>query len=503
MKLKRSMYNIGFGLGSQIIILILGFIIPRMFLKEYGSDVNGLFSSISQIFTYVALMEAGIGAATVQALYKPVTKNDREEMSGILSATNKYYKKVSFNYIACVTLLSLFYPALVKSDISNAVIGIIIFIHGLAGAINFYFLGTITQLLIAEGKNYIKSGINLCIFILISIAKIILILNSADIVYIQISFFIISILQVLVYLIYFKHNYGWIDFDAKADYEALKQKTSFLIHQVSLLIFSSTDVIVLSVFCGLKTASVYAIYYLVINAVNTIIGVVHNSVVFVLGHTYHEDMKKYMKLHDTYDNYYIAFTFAMISVCYILFSPFIGLYTSGIDDIKYLDEYLPVLFCLIQLLTGTRMVSNNLIRIAGHMKKTVPRTIIESAINLSASLILVNHIGIYGVLIGTILALVYRTNDIIIYSNKRILKRSPIKTYKTIVVNSALFCIIVYHTNRTTLDITSYTEFIKWGFLYTFCILPAYFIINSIASPQSLKYLYDTLKPHFKGFRRT
>lgn len=494
MKLKRSIYNIGFGLVSQFCILILGLIIPKLFILEYGSEINGLFSSINQLFTYVALLEAGIGAATVQALYKPITTNDKLCISQILSATKNYYRRISLYYVICVIFLAIIYPLIIKSNINRGYIMIIILLQGLSGAINFYFQATIMQLLVAEGKNYILSNINLIVYIMTSISKIILIMSSVNIIAIQAIYFIISIIQILFYYLYFKKKYSWVNLKEKPNYSVLSQKNSFLIHQISLLIFSSTDMLVLSLFCNLNVVSIYSVYNLVFTSLNNIINTLYNSISFTLGHTYHENKKKYLDLHDMCDNYYITFVFAIISVAYLLIIPFMKLYTKGIDDINYIDSYLPLLFCLVQLLTSTRVISNNLIRISGHMKLTIYRTILESTINLVVSLILVKKIGIYGVLIGTIVALIYRSTDIIQYANKKILNRKPHKVYKTICCNSLVFLVITYLNKYLKLDIKTYYDFFKSGIILTMVILPIYILVNTIINIESRKFLLNILK---------
>lgn len=60
---------------------------------------------------------------------------------------------------------------------------------------------------------------------------------------------------------------------------------------------------------------------------------------------------------------------------------------------------------------------------------------IEAAINVIVSIAAVQFIGIYGVLLGTIAALLYRTNDFIIYANTKILMRSPKKEYALVLSN--------------------------------------------------------------------
>ena len=55
---------------NQVVILISGFIVPNLMLHAYGSEVNGLTSSISQFITYFSLVEAGLSGASIYALYK-------------------------------------------------------------------------------------------------------------------------------------------------------------------------------------------------------------------------------------------------------------------------------------------------------------------------------------------------------------------------------------------------------------------------------------------------
>ena len=134
--------------------------------------MNGLFASITQIFGYVALLEAGVGAATVQALYKPIARKNDNNISRILSATRIYYNKISFYYLICVVLLAVIYPLFVDSNISKVTIGIILILQGLSGVINFYFQSTLKQLVIAEGRSYLIFNISLIIRICSSVVKI-------------------------------------------------------------------------------------------------------------------------------------------------------------------------------------------------------------------------------------------------------------------------------------------------------------------------------------------
>ena len=92
---NRIKYNLLSGFLYQIILIAVGFLLPRLYLENFGSEVNGVLSTIKQIFTYMCLLEAGVGLATTQALYKRIGQNDYNSASAVLSATNSYYKKTT------------------------------------------------------------------------------------------------------------------------------------------------------------------------------------------------------------------------------------------------------------------------------------------------------------------------------------------------------------------------------------------------------------------------
>ena len=78
MNIKRGMKNIFYGFISQFIAIVISIILPRMFIMTYGSEMNGLLSSVAQVLTYLSVLEAGVGAATIQALYRPITNKIRK-----------------------------------------------------------------------------------------------------------------------------------------------------------------------------------------------------------------------------------------------------------------------------------------------------------------------------------------------------------------------------------------------------------------------------------------
>lgn len=499
MKSKRGLYNIFFGVLSQVITIGVGLIIPRLFIVNLGSEANGLMSSVSQIFIYVGLLEAGIGTVSIQALYKPISQKDDKGINKILSATAQYYKRAGLYYLLCVGILGIVYPLIIKSSFNKLDIFLIILFTGLSGAINFLFQGKYKIFLMAEGKNYIISNINTIVGVFSSLVKVMLLLLGYNVVIIQFSYFIINLCQMAFFEIYIRRNYKWINTKMDPDYEAIAQRNSAFIHQIVGMIFANTDVLVITMFCGLKVASVYSMYNLIITYIGNILGNVNSGIIFILGQTYYEDRNRYLKLNDIYDTYYMALNFAIYTVTYILFLPFMQLYTAGVKDINYIDNLLPILFVFIQVLNCGRTAANNAINVAGHFKKTQNRSIIEAIINIVVSLVCVNIFGIYGVLIGTIVALVYRVNDIILYSCKYILFRNPIKTYFRWIINLVTMVLIINIINKLNLYIDNYVELILAGVILSLTIIPTYLIIASVFNKENYKYVKEFIVIRLKS----
>lgn len=132
-----------------------------------------------------------------------------------------------------------------------------------------------------------------------------------------------------------------------------------------------------------------------------------------------------------------------------------------------------------------RRTSSQIINFAGHFKQTQVRSVIESTINLSVSIVLVYKIGIYGVLIGTIVALLYRTNDVIIYANWNILGRKPWKTYRRWIQNMAIMCVLNVGISAILPSIDNYLMWAINAVWVTVICCSFYFIMDSLLDLKS------------------
>lgn len=491
----RIFYNMVTGLFSQAVTFILAFLIPRLFLVNFGSEIKGMLSTITQVFAYLWLLEAGVGLATVQALYSPVSRNDRTAINAIMTATNHYYKKTGYMYLAAVIFFAGIFSFYSNVGLSHSTVFLVVLMQGLPNVMSYLIQGKYRLLLEAEGKSYVLNNLQTVLQFLVNFGKALLLICTRNILLVQSLTCISAALQVIFLVKYMKKYYPWLDLSHEdPNYQAISQKTSVLIHQISGVIFNNTDILILSAFCGFKRVSVYTVYQSFFSYVETMFTTFSSSITFSLGQLFHTDRKRFIYYMDMYETCYLMFVFILDTVVYMFILPVIRIYTRGINDIEYIDSWLPVFFVLISLLSNGKMPVNQIINFAEHFSATKSHAIIETLINIGVSIIAVNYYGIYGVLLGTVAALLFRGNVMIFYANKNILHRSPFITYKKWVINFAAFLCIVFAVNPICRSLSNYYEILLWGCVYGAGITVFYMIVVCITQPSIPFFIYHYVK---------
>ena len=173
---RNSIRNLWWGILGNVITSLVAIIIPRLFIVNYGSEVNGLLSSIRQIYVYLALLEAGVGDASVIALYGPIGRKDHKAANEILAATHYYYKKIGIIYAAAVVALSLIYPLLLNSEIPYSVCCLVILLQGSGSVISYLFQGKYNMLLRVDNRNYVTTNLGTVTTVLTDVCRVVLLM---------------------------------------------------------------------------------------------------------------------------------------------------------------------------------------------------------------------------------------------------------------------------------------------------------------------------------------
>lgn len=480
---KSAVLNMLFNFLYQMINTIVNIILPPLIISKFGSVMNGLISTIKQFLGYIQLLGAGISESTVVSLYKPLASNDEEKISSIFNACSVTFFRMGLLFNIASIILALLYPFFIKEDINYTFLVSLVLILSIAGASEFYIIGKCRSLLIADQRIYIVNIAQIVGAIANLIVTISLIKLDFSIIIVQFGASIIYAMRILIVFTYVKRHYVFLDKKIQADFQAVDKRKAATVHQLAGLISFGSQTIVVSIFCGLAEASVYSVYNLVFTGINTILSTISSALLATFGDIMvNDDSNKLRKLFSLYETFYFVLVFILYSITYIMFLSFISIYTKNTTDAVYVRPEFALLFCIMGIVNCLRTPGATLINAIGHYAETKNRAVIEMMICFILEIILVKYIGIVGVLIATILAFLYRTIDIVLYSNHILLNQSTRRTLKKIFLNLSIFIVLYFINKAIDLSSTGYLDWTLKAIKISFVIMPIYLFFNFLLS---------------------
>lgn len=415
MRTKKALFNTSSAAFLQIATVIVGFIIPILIIETYGSSINGLRASIIQFIGYLAIIEMGLGGALIYSLYKPLAKNNIQEVNSILAAAKRSYSEVGYYLIFLVAIMTVVYPLIIDiNEVDTKEVMLLIVAIGSPVIINFFTVSKYKVLLTAAQDNYVLSIAQLLYLFINTIVILILINLKLSISLVYVASVFVNIIQISGIIFYAKRRFNYINFKVSPNKNATKKRFDVLIHQISGMTIMGTPVILLTVFTTLVDVSIYSIYALIFLGIGKILTVFNNGFSSGFGQIIAlNDNKRLSEVYSQYEFlFYIILTFVFSCVT-ILGLSFIKIYTGGIKDANYVDVTLFILFIVVGVLNNVKIPQTTIITSAGHFKETRNRAIIEASITIVTSIVFINLFGLNGALIGSIIGLIYRSIDML------------------------------------------------------------------------------------------
>ncbi|SFT25346.1 lipopolysaccharide biosynthesis protein [Paenibacillus sp. BC26] len=418
---KKAILNIAFSLSLQLLLIVSGFIIPKLLIGTFGSFVNGLTTSITQFMGYLTLLQSGVGSVVIASLYKPLSKGDMERTSSIINATTTFFRKIAYITVIYVCVIAMIYPLFLKNGFNYFFIATLVIIIGIGTFAQYYFGITYQLLLQADQKSYIYSIFQMCSLVLNTILVIVLIKIGAGIHLVLLGSSMIYLFRPVIISLYIKKKYR-ININRDPDQKAIEQRWDGFGHTIAYFITSKSDIMLITVFLNLKEVSVYSIYSLVTNGIMMLITTISTSIQAAFGNMIAKE--EYKVLQKSF-KYYECLTHIIVITFFtsgaILIIPFVSIYSSGFNDANYIRPVFAAIMMLAAAVYCIRLPYHTIIKSAGHFKQTRNGAFIEALINVLFSMLLLHIWGIVGVALGTLLAMVFRTIDYVLYLKNNII----------------------------------------------------------------------------------
>lgn len=403
-RVHNSKRNLVHGLVSQVITLILNFIVRTFFVKYLSVvylGVNGLFANI---LTVLSLAELGFGTAMVYSMYKPLANNDNKKIQALINLYAKVYAIIGI--IVAIMGFSLIpfmdYIILDQPNISNLTL---IYLLYLINSVSSYFFAYKKSVLIADQKAYINSQYRYIFSIIRALLQIgILIIYKSFIIYL-----VIQVLATIAENIFVSHKvnrmYPFLkgkNSEKLSDGELKRIKEdvkALILSNIGRVALDGTDNIIISAKVGVQWVGLLSNYTLVTGSLIMIISQVTAAITGSLGNFIaKEKTERSYELFKKIDfmNYWL---YGFSTVCFvILINPFITLWLGDNFTLSWITI----------IVIGSNFLIDGLLNSLWTFRTTMGlfiqgkyRPIIAALINIIFSLILSQYLGLIGVLLGT------------------------------------------------------------------------------------------------------
>ena len=405
---KKTLINTSFSVASEMLTIVLSFILRTAFIKILGNQYTGVSSVFTTVLTMLSLSELGFATAIATALYKPLREKNQELIQQLMDFYRTAYRLVAlFIFVVGICLIP-FLKYIIKDvpDIKEN-IAVIYFFYIVKTAVSYLMIYK-TTLLRADQKLFVVKKLEMICQITRYVVEItVLVIFKQYMTYLIIEI-AATILQNYIITKRAEKEYPYA-FEKPAEklprervISLLKDVKGLSMYKLSATIGNSVDTMLISGIINTSTVAIVGNYTHLKNHVQKILMQFFSAVIPSVGNLASEDNKKKQLL--VFNRlFYISFfmvNFFSVSL-FVLSKPFINVWLGE----KYiLDQHISFvisfdffLFILLQAIATFRTAN-------GLFVQGQYRPLFTAIINIIFSVILIRKFGVFGTILATIIA---------------------------------------------------------------------------------------------------
>jgi O-antigen/teichoic acid export membrane protein len=429
---KNATRNIIFGVILRAYQIIVPFLMRTAMIYLMGVQYLGLNSLFTSVLQVLNLAELGVGSAMIYSMYRPIAEDDNTTICALMKLYRTYYRLIGLIIAVVGCILTPFIPKLISGDIPQGINIYILYLLNLGATVLSYWLFAYkNSILQAHQRTDIVS-------------KVTLITNTIQYV---LQLFVLWIfknyyLYVIVMLVTQALTNIVTAIMADKIYPQFKPKGELHkeeIHQINQkirdlftaklggVVVGSADTIVISAFLGLTTLAVYQNYYFIMNSICGFITVIFSAITAGIGNSLvtesseknYNDFKKF--------TFIICFILCICCCCFVgLYQPFMKLWVGK----KFMLSFsFVILFCILFYCLELAMVWATVKDAAGLWHSDRFRPLIGACANLIMNIVLVQVIGLYGIILSTVFSYIFISMPWLIHNLFKFLYNESLKVY--------------------------------------------------------------------------
>lgn len=411
MRQKLALKSSFIGVFAKLITTILGTVCTRFFVHQLGVEIRGIDGLLTNCLSMLQLSDLGIGTAIIYALYQPIVDNNEKEINALMCLYRKIFHCIGIVILVLGIVMSFFLSFFIQETSFSWNYILLLFYMQLISSVISYFIGAYKRnLLYADQKQYILTMIDMALFIVCFIFKIIsLVVFHSYVIYLLIQI-AQNVLSNLVISILCNKIYPFLKINSSDKYDKIPQLINnvknIFIGRIGGFVYCSTDNLIISHFLGVIQVGYMANYYGIINSLKALTSSVTEPIQPMIGN-YIRQEKSIEKAYDLFLNYtFVRYCIANIVAVgtIVMINPLIEIWLGEQYTLEIAIPVLMVCDIFIGIVHGP---TGEFISVLGLFRNDRNMSLITMLINLVSSICLVYKYGAIGVLLGTILAQIY------------------------------------------------------------------------------------------------
>lgn len=451
---KNASRNMVFGLLFKLYTLIVPFIIRTILLYFMGAEYLGLSSLFGSIFSVLNMAELGVGSAMCFRMYRAIAEDDHSSICALMRLYRTYYRVIGLIIALVGLILTPFVPSLINGTAPDGLNIYLLYLINLASTVASYWLFAYKDaVLSAHQRNDVSSKVGMLANTITYTLQIITIVIFHDFYLYFIVAIATRLLANCITAIIATKMYPQYKPEGKMSREEVrdinKRIYGLFTTKIGNIVTNSVDSIVISAFLGLTLLAIYQNYYYIITAVFGFIEIVYSACLSGIGNSLVLDSKEKNFNDFRVISFLIIWICSFCSCCFLcLFQPFMQIWVGNDLVLEY-----GIVICIV-IYFYTYMI-NRLIGVykdaAGIWYKDRFRPLITAGVNLGLNILSVNIMGLYGVVLSTVLSTLLISIPWLIHNLfSSVFDKSRIKSYvmelckySVVVIVSCVICFLI------------------------------------------------------------
>lgn len=473
---KNATRNIIFGTCLKLYQIVVPFLMRTIMIYFMGVQYLGLNSLFTSVLQVLNLAELGVGSAMVYSMYKPVAEHDNNTICALMGLYRKYYRIIGMVVLAAGCVIIPFVPHLIKSDVPEGINIYVLYVMNLLATVFTYWLYAYkNSILQAYQRNDIVSKVTIItdtIKYILQIFTIVFLKNYYMYVLVLILLQIASNIITAAVVTRMYPEYRCKGSLPKEEVAQINSRIRDLFtSKIGAVIVNSADTVVISAFLGLTVLAIYQNYFFIISSVIAFIAVVFNSCTAGIGNSIivetkeknYNDFKKFTFL--------IAWIAGFCTVCIVcLMQPFMNIWMNSNEKLM-LGMSEVVCFCIYFFVYEIQQLLLTYKDAAGMWHEDKYRPLVTALTNLALNIIMVQFFGLYGVLLSTVISIIFIGMPWLFYNLFTVLFKRNAAKYVIRVVYYTVITIVISIITYSVCSLVPFTGIAELIVKLIICII--------------------------------